>query len=82
MEISQIRSAFPFMFPTQERESAEATLKKAGDLVDVHAPELIADEDVEGVLNETIGMIGNDGAAALSVHSGLSQSRVFALLGL
>ncbi len=70
------------MFPNQERENAEATLKQASDIVDIHAPELLADEDVEGVLNDTIGMIGSDGAAALSVHSGLTQSRVFALLGL
>lgn len=82
MEISQIRSAFPFMFPTQDRESTGETLKNAGDIVDIHAPELLADEDVEDVLNDTISMIGSDSAAALSVHSGLSQSRVFALLGL
>lgn len=82
MEISQIRSAFSFMFPNQEKEKAEATLKQASDIIDIHAPDLLADEDVEGVLNETISMIGNDGAAALSVHSGLSESRVFALLGL
>lgn len=82
MEISPIRSAFSFMFSNQEREKAEVTLKRASDIVDIHAPELLADEDVEGVLNETIDMIGNDGAAALSVHSGLTDSRVFALLGL
>lgn len=80
MEISPIRSAFSFMFPNQEK--AEATLKQASDIIDIHSPELLADEDVEGVLNDTISMIGNDGAAALSVHSGLSESRVFALLGL
>lgn len=80
MEISQIRSAFPFVF--QGMEKTEAAPRPAGDIVDVHAPELLADEEVEGVLNETISMIGNDSAAALSVHSGLTESRVFALLGL
>lgn len=82
MEISQIRSALPFMFPGAEKDETAAASKTIGDTVDVHAPELLADEDVEGVLNETISMIGNDSAAALSVHSGLSESRVFALLGL
>ncbi len=81
MEISQIRNAMPFMFPNAEKEAAAAP-KNIGDTVDVHAPELLADEDVEGVLNETISMIGSDSAAALSVHSGLTESRVFALLGL
>lgn len=80
MEISQIRSAFPFMFTGQEK--GEAPVKATGDINDVHAPQLLADEEVEDVLNETISMIGSDPAAALSVHSGLSESRVFALLGL
>jgi len=82
MEISQIRSALPFMFPGSEKEENAVAPRPVGDTVDVHAPELLADEDVEGVLNETISMIGSDSAAALSVHSGLTQSRVFALLGL
>lgn len=81
MEISQIRSALPFMFPGQEKEEVAAP-KATGDIIDVHAPQLLADEDVDSILNDTISMIGNDSAAALSVHSGLTQSRVFALLGL
>lgn len=80
MEISQIRSSFPFMFPAQEK--GEGVIRQTGDIVDVHAPELLTDEEAEAVLNETIGMITSDSAAALSVHSGLSESRVFALLGL
>lgn len=82
MEISQIRSSLPFLFPNAEKEAASQAPKAAGDIVDVHSPQLIADEDVDDVLNDTIAMIGNDGAAALSVHSGLSEARVFALLGL
>lgn len=81
MEISQIRSALPFMFPA-EKEMAEATPKALGDTVDIHGVDLIPDEEVENVLNETISMIGSDSAAALSVHSGLNASRVFALLGM
>ena len=70
------------MFPNAEKDSHDAAMKTTGDKVDVRAPELIPDEEVENVLNETISMIGNDSAAALSVHSGLTESRVFALLGL
>ncbi len=43
-------------------------------------PTLIADEDVEGVLNETVAMIAEDPYSALHVHSGLDASRVAALL--
>ena len=81
MEISQIRSSLPFLFPNADKEAPQAP-KTSGDIVDIRSPQLIADEDVDDVLNDTIAMIGNDGAAALSVHSGLSESRVFALLGL
>ena len=80
MEISQLTSSQPFMFPTTEKGSQ--IVKNQGDVVDVHAPQLLADDEVEDVLNETIGMITSDSAAALSVHSGLTESRVFALLGL
>lgn len=80
MEISQIHSTQSFKFPTFEREAAAA--KPQGDVVDIRGQQLLADDEVEGVLNDTIGMIASDSAAALSVHSGLSESRVFALLGL
>lgn len=80
MEISQINSSQPFMFPASEK--GIPTVKNTGDIVDIHSPQILADDEVEGVLNETISMIANDNASALSVHSGLSESRVFALLGL
>lgn len=80
MEISQIRSAMPFLFQSQEK--GDAPIRVNGDIIDVHAPQLLADDEVDDVLNETISMIGSDSAAALSVHSGLSESRVFALLGI
>lgn len=80
MEISQLNASQPFMFPATERGSQ--IIRNQGDVVDVHAPQLLADDEVEGVLNETIGMIASDPAAALSVHSSLTESRVFALLGL
>lgn len=82
MEISQIRSAMPFLFPNAEKEATEAAPKSLGDTVDIKGVDLIPDEEVDNVLNETISMIGSDSATALSVHSGLNESRVFALLGL
>lgn len=82
MEISQIRSAMPFLFPNQERETVEAAPKSMGDTVDIKGVNLIPDEEVDNVLNETINMIVSDSAAALNVHSGLNEDRVFALLGL
>ena len=81
MEIQGIRSTLPFMFPSTEKESANVQQSR-GDVVDVHAPQILADEEVEGVFNETLDMIAQDSTAALSVHSGLTESRVFALLGL
>lgn len=81
MEIQGLRSAFPFMFPANEKD-APVSLNAPGDIVDVHAPKILADDEVEGVFKETLGMIANDSAAALSVHSGLNESRVFALLGI
>lgn len=85
MEISGIRSALPFIFPNGENEGEAAraaqTAQANGDVVDVNIPGLLADDEVEDVLNETISMIGQDRVAALSVHS-LSEQRVFALLGI
>ncbi len=52
------------------------------DTVNVRAPHLLEDSEVDSVLDDTLSMIAQDNLAALSVHGGLSQSRVFALLGL
>ncbi len=43
-------------------------------------PTLLADEDVEAVMEQTMSMITEDPYAALHVHSGLDASRVAALL--
>ncbi len=43
-------------------------------------PTLIADEDVDAVMDETLSMIADDPYAALHAHSGLDASRVAALL--
>lgn len=81
MEISGIRSAFPFLFQNNDRGANVDNIPAAGDIVDIHAPNILADDEVEGVYNDTLNMISGDHAAALSVHGGLSESRVFALLG-
>ncbi|MBD5417436.1 MAG: hypothetical protein HDR50_07205 [Desulfovibrio sp.] len=82
MEISGIRSALPFAFPTLDKDGAEAAPAPVGDMVDIHAPTLLDDSEVDGVLDDTLSMIAQDNVAALSVHGGLSESRVFALLGM
>lgn len=82
MEISGIRSVFPFLFQDSEKGVNVDKVNNSGDVVDIRGPQILADEEVEGVYNDTLNMIANDRAEALSVHSGLSESRVFALLGM
>lgn len=82
MEISSIRSAFPFAFPMLDKDGGEAAPAPVQDMVDIHTPSLLRDDEVEGVLDDTLSMIAQDNVAALSVHGGLSENRVFALLGL
>ena len=79
MEISGIRSSMPLMFPGQDASAIRQEGIK--DTVSLHNSQLLADDEVDGVLNDTMAMIGANRADALSVHSGLSESRVFALLG-
>ena len=79
MEISGIRSSMPFMFTG--KEATVARQEGIKDTVDIRGQQLLSDEEAQSVLNESISMIGADHAGALSVHSGLSESRVFALLG-
>ncbi len=63
-------------------DAAQPTPAAVQDTVDVRAPHLLEDDEVDGVLDDTLNMIAQDNMGALSVHGGLSQSRVFALLGL
>lgn len=82
MEISGINHAFPFAFTMPDKDDSGSTPAAVQDTVDVHAPHLLEDSEVDSVLDDTLSMIAQDNVAALSVHGGLSQSRVFALLGL
>lgn len=70
----------PYMFAG--KEMAAARQEGIKDTVDIRGQQLLTDEEAQSVLKETINMIGADRAGALSVHSGLSESRVFALLGI
>lgn len=81
MEISGIRATFPFLFQNNDKGANVDNIKNPGDIVDIKAPNILVDEEVEGVYNDTLSMIAGDHAAALSAHAGLSESRVFALLG-
>ena len=86
MEIQSLNSnsLFSGIFPDRDGSFAApaAAAQPAPDTVDVSSPWLLPDDEVDGVLDATMNMISQDNLAALSVHGGLSQSRVFALLGL
>ena len=82
MEISGINPSAPFSFLLPDKEDPGSTPAPVQDTVVISAPPLLQDEDVQGVLDDTLNMIAEDNAGALSVHGGLSESRVFALLGL
>ena len=82
MEISGINADYAFLFQGREKNSAENVQQSAGDVVSVQAPAILSDEEAEKVFHDTLDMIGFDGAAALSVHSGLNAGRVYALLGM
>lgn len=52
------------------------------DTIDLSRLPEMSDEEIEGLMEETIQMISDDSYRALSVHSGLDQNRVYALLGM
>ncbi len=66
------------------REMESTELSATTDQVNLSAsaqnPTLLEDHEVEGVLEDTMGMIGDDPYAALHVHGGLDAARVAALL--
>ena len=80
MEISGLNSFMNFQFSKTEKDGQNGAPQQLADMVDVHAPNLLADDEVDDVLAESIGMISNNPLEALSLHN-LSESRVFALLG-
>ena len=88
MEISGINnqgSVFPYLLnlnDDKDDRSGSAPMGGLQDTVDISMPALLSDDEVEDVMGETLQMIGDDSVGALSVHSGLNESRVFALLGM
>ena len=82
MKISGLNPTPAFAFPAMEKDESTAASVPSHDVVSLSSTNLLADDEVDGVLDDTIGMIGLDPMSALSVHSGLSESRVAALLSL
>ena len=82
MKISGITPTNTFAFPALEKDEAADQAATPHDVVSLNAPDLLSDDEVDGVLNDTISMIAQDSVGALSVHSGLSASRVASLLSM
>ena len=82
MKISGLNPAGTFTFPSIEKEENASVAASPRDVVSLSSTSLLADDDVDGVMNDTMGMIAQDPMNALSVHSGLSASRVASLLSL
>lgn len=82
MEISRINSANGFSFPMPEKDASVSSTASSQDVVDIRSMNLLSDDEVDGVLSDTISMISQDSVGALSVHGGLSASRVASLLSL
>ena len=82
MKISGLNPTPAFAFPSIEMDESTAASTPSRDVVSLSAPNLLADDEVDGVLDDTMSMISQNPMDALSVHSGLSASRVAALLSL
>ena len=82
MKISGLNPTPAFAFPSIEKDESTAANTPSRDVVSLSAPNLLADDEVDGVLDDTMSMISQNPMDALSVHSGLSASRVASLLSL
>lgn len=82
MKISGLNPTPAFAFPSVEKDETTPSAAQSRDVVSLSAPDLLADDEVDGVLDNTMSMISQNPMNALSVHSGLSASRVAALLSL
>ena len=81
MKISGISSAFPYTFLMPEKDDSGSSPAAMQDTINVHAPQILDDSEVDTVLDETLQMLAADPVSALSAHGGLNQNRVFALVG-
>lgn len=82
MEISSLNNLFPFSFNINGNESNGAAPVAVQDKIDISSAHILEDDEVDSVFDETLHMIAEDNLAALSVHEGLNESRVFTLLGM
>ncbi|MCR5814260.1 MAG: hypothetical protein K6G15_07195 [Desulfovibrio sp.] len=83
MNISSIDNAYLTELYLPERDGHNGSAPVAPqDIVNLSTLPDMTDEEVEGLMQETIQMIGSDSVNALSVHNGLDANRVFALLGM
>lgn len=82
MEISGIGATMPFNYLTNEKGQASNKPQLPEDTVELQGLNIPNDEEAEIIYNDTLAMLASDNGAALSVHSGLSESRVFELLGM
>ena len=82
MKISGLNPTPAFAFPSIEKDESTAASTPSRDVVSLSAPNLLADDEVDGVLDDTMSMISQNPMDALSVHGGLSASRVASLLSL
>ncbi|MBQ9452405.1 MAG: hypothetical protein IJU65_03810 [Desulfovibrio sp.] len=83
MKITGFTPSDIFSFPMFEKDAAVSTTA-SHDVVNLQSLNMIDMDDTEAnaLLNETIGIISQDHFAALSVHGGLTESRVAELLSL
>jgi hypothetical protein len=70
-----------FRLPS-DGEDAARTAAGPMDKVDISLSGLSDDEEAAGVFGGALSAIAADPQGALAAHSGLTQSRVFALLGM
>ncbi|WP_291443227.1 hypothetical protein [Desulfovibrio sp.] len=82
MKISGLNPTPAFAFPAMEKDESTAASMPSHDVVSLSSTNLLADDEVDGVLDDTMSMISQNPMDALSVHSGLSASRVASLLSL
>lgn len=82
MKITSLTAPSPLSFLQPDRDAAASPAPATRDMVSLSATRLLQDDEVDGVLDQALKAITGDHAGALSVHSGLNQGRVFALLGI
>lgn len=82
MEVSGITVSPNYIFRLPEMDDEGSAPAALRDAVSISHPYEFSDEEAEVLLDDTISMIGSDSATALSLHGGLTENRVYQLLGL